>query len=119
MISTKNIREEFMPAARIIFGAFAIAGTIAFTHALAQAPAPTPANPWATLAPFPDPSEEVLGAVANGKFYVFCGLGPSWTPKALVYEYDPASDKWTLKKPMQLPSHHVAFASLNDKIYAF
>jgi len=98
-----------MSAARIIFGAVAIAGTIAVTHALAQAPVPTLANPWVTLAPFPDPSEEVLGAAANGKLYVFCGLGPNWTPKALVYEYDPAADKWTLKKPMQLPSHHVAF----------
>src|SRR5215470_200944 len=105
---------------RVIFGAFALAAGIAVTHALAQAPAaPTPAAPWVTLAPFPDPSEEVLGAVANGKLYVFCGLGPNWTPKALVYEYDPASNKWTQKKPMQLPSHHVAFASLNDKIYAF
>jgi N-acetylneuraminic acid mutarotase len=109
-----------MSAARIITGALAVAAGIAVTHTLAQAPAaPTPAAPWAILAPFPDPSEEVLGAVANGKLYVFCGLGPNWTPKALVYEYDPASNKWTQKKPMQLPSHHVAFVSLNDKIYAF
>src|SRR5262249_36017437 len=80
-------------SARIIFGAFAVAAGIAVTHALAQAPtAPTPAAPWVTLAPFPDPSEEVLGAVAGGKLYVLCGLGPSWTPKALVYEYDPASN---------------------------
>src|SRR5262249_32605280 len=107
-------------SARVIFGAFAVAAGIAVTHALAQAPAaPTPAASWVTRAPFPDPSEEVLGAVANGKLYVFCGLGPSWTPKALVYEYDPASNKWTQKKPMQLPSHHVAFVSLGDKIYAF
>jgi len=109
-----------MSAARAIAGAFAFCATIAATQAHAQAPAaPTPAAPWATLAPFPDPSEEVLGAVAAGKLYVFCGLAPGWTPKALVYEYDPAGNKWTQKKPMQLPSHHVAFAVLNDKIYAF
>src|SRR5437660_698398 len=77
------------------------------------------ASPWAILAPFPDPSEEVLGATANGKLYVFCGLAPGWKPKALVYEFDPASNKWTEKKPMALPSHHVAFASMNNKIYAF
>jgi N-acetylneuraminic acid mutarotase len=90
--------------------------------AIAQAPAPTAptaANPWTTLTPFPDGSEEVLGATANGKLYVFCGLGPAWKPKALVYEFDPATNAWTQKKPMALPSHHVAFASLNDKIYAF
>jgi N-acetylneuraminic acid mutarotase len=90
-------------------------------HALAQAPAggPTAANPWVTLAPFPDPSEELLGATANGKLYIFCGLGPNWFPKGVVYEYDPAANTWTKKKPMALPSHHVAFATLNDKIYAF
>jgi N-acetylneuraminic acid mutarotase len=119
MAQRKTPREESMSAARIVIGAFALAGAIAVTHALAQAPAaPTPTNPWVTaLAPFPDASEEVLGAVAGGK--LFCGLGPNWTPKALVYEYDSASDNWTRKKPMQLPSHHVAFASLGDKIYAF
>jgi len=92
----------------------------AASYSLAQAPqAPSAANPWSELAPFPDASEEVLGAVANGKLYVFCGLAPVWKPKALVYEYDPAANKWTQKKPMPLPSHHIAFASLNNKIYAF
>jgi len=86
----------------------------------AQAPAaPTAANPWVVVAPFPDPSEEILGATANGKLYVFCGLAPVWKPKALVMEYDPATNAWAAKKPMALPSHHVAFATLNDKIYAF
>lgn len=87
--------------------------------AAAQAPGPTAANPWVQLAPFPEPSEEVLGVVANGKLYVMCGLGPAWKPLAFVYEFDPATNSWTKKKPMALPSHHVAFASLDGKIYAF
>src|SRR5215813_13148718 len=90
--------------------------------AFAQAPAPaapTAANPWSQGAPFPEASEEVLGATAGGKLYVFCGLAPGWKPKALVVEYDPATNQWTKKKPMRLASHHVAFASLNNKIYAF
>src|SRR5712692_2858008 len=90
--------------------------------ACAQAPAasaPTAANPWALGAPFPEPSEEVLGATAGGKLYVFAGLAPGWKPKSLVFEYDPASNQWTKKRPMRLASHHVAFASLNNKIYAF
>jgi N-acetylneuraminic acid mutarotase len=74
---------------------------------------------WVKLAPFPEPSEELLGAAANGKMYVFCGLAPGRKPKALVYEYDPAADKWTKKKPMALPSHHVAFTEYKGKIYAF
>ena len=74
---------------------------------------------WIKLAPFPDPSEELIGAAAVGKMYVFAGLAPGWKPKGLVYEYDPAGDKWTKKKPMALPSHHVAFTEYRGKIYAF
>jgi len=74
---------------------------------------------WEKLAPFPDPAEEILGAAAGGKMYVFAGLIPFWKPKGLVYEYDPASDKWTKKNPMALPSHHVAFTEFHGKIYAF
>ncbi|TAK07939.1 hypothetical protein EPO44_03245 [bacterium] len=72
---------------------------------------------WVKLAPFPEPGEEVYGIAAGGKLYVFGGLAPVWKPRALAYEYDPASDKWTKKKPMALPSHHVALAELNGKIY--
>jgi N-acetylneuraminic acid mutarotase len=74
---------------------------------------------WVKLAPFPEPAEELLGASANGKLYVFCGLAPGWKPMGLVYEYDPASDKWTKKKPMPLASHHVSFTEHKGKIYAF
>jgi N-acetylneuraminic acid mutarotase len=74
---------------------------------------------WVKLAPFPEPAEELLGAAANGKMYVFCGLAPGWKPLALVYEYDPATDKWTKKNPMPLASHHVSFTEHKGKIYAF
>jgi N-acetylneuraminic acid mutarotase len=74
---------------------------------------------WVDLAPFPDPREEVMGETANGKMYVFAGLIPLWHPAGIVYEYDPASNKWTKKKQMALPSHHVAFCEHDGKIYAF
>lgn len=74
---------------------------------------------WTKIANFPEPAEEILGAAANGKMYVFAGLIPLWHPKGLVYEYDPATEKWTKKKPMALPSHHVAFTEYKGKIYAF
>ena len=74
---------------------------------------------WVKLAPFPEPAEELLGAAAGGKMYVFCGLGPGWKPLGMVYEYDPSTDKWTKKKPMPLASHHVAFTEYRGKIYAF
>lgn len=74
---------------------------------------------WIKGAPFPEPSEELVGASINGKLYVFGGLGPGWIPQGFVYEYEPATDKWAKKKPMALPAHHVAFTELNGKFYAF
>ena len=74
---------------------------------------------WLKLAPFPQPAEEISGAAAGGKMYVFAGLAPGWKPVGMVYEYDPATNQWTKKKPMGLPSHHVAFTTYRDKIYAF
>jgi len=106
----------------VLTGAAVVALALPVTRLLAQAPAPTTptaANPWVNLAPFPNPSEELLGASANGKLYVFAGLAPGWKPKALVHEFDPAANAWSEKKPMPLPSHHVALASMNNKIYAF
>jgi N-acetylneuraminic acid mutarotase len=76
-------------------------------------------NRWTKLAPFPEAAEELLGASANGKLYVFCGLAPGWKPIGMVYEYDPATDKWAKKKPMPLASHHVSFTEHRGKIYAF
>src|SRR5258708_653740 len=74
---------------------------------------------WTKLAAFPEPAEELLGASAGGKMYVFCGLAPGWKPLGMVYEYDPATDKWSKKKPMPLASHHVSFTEHKGKIYAF
>ncbi len=74
---------------------------------------------WVKLAPFPEPAEEISGASAGGKMYVFAGLAPVWKPVGMVYEYDPATNRWAKKKSMALPSHHVAFTTYHDKIYAF
>ncbi len=101
----------------------ALLAALAGSAAIAQTPAPlaTPsaAHPWIQGAPFPEPSEEVLGATASGKLYVFAGLAPGWKPKAMAFEYDPAANQWAKKRPMRLASQHVAFTSLNNKIYAF
>jgi N-acetylneuraminic acid mutarotase len=97
----------------ILVGFITLAATLALTtSAYAQ-------GKWVKLAPFPEPAEEVLGAAAGGKVYVFAGLLPGYKPAGMVYEYDPATDQWTKKKPMALPSHHVAIAESGGKIYAF
>jgi N-acetylneuraminic acid mutarotase len=75
------------------------------------------AQEWEELAPFPDPSEELLGAVADGKLFVFAGLAPCCQPKGLVYAYDPADDTWARKGDMPLASHHLGITELKGKIY--
>src|SRR6266571_3823875 len=74
---------------------------------------------WTKLAAFPEPAEELFGASANGKMYVFCGYAPGFKPIGMVYEYDPTTDKWAKKKPMALAAHHVSFTEHKGKIYAF
>src|SRR5271168_3117595 len=97
----------------------ALGCTLAVWISTAQAQAP--AGKWASVAPFPEPKEEVTGVAANGKMYVFAGLvsAPIWLPVGMVYEYDPPANKWTKKKPMALSAHHLALTELNGKIYVF
>jgi N-acetylneuraminic acid mutarotase len=92
---------------------------VAMLGCIAGMPAAHAQGTWQKVAPFPEPAEEILGAAAGGRMYVFAGLAPVWKPMGMVYEYDPASDKWTKKKPMALPSHHVALTEYHGKIYAF
>ena len=47
------------------------------------------------------------------------GYGEAGKPVGMVWEYDPATDKWTKKHDMELPAHHAAMCSYNGKIYVF
>ena len=100
-------------AARKVFASF----VLLFSLHLAS-PARAQQAHWVKLAPFPDPCPELIGATSNGKLFVFGGLlGPK--VKGLVYEYDPAANKWTKKKNMPLPAHHAMAVGYGDKIYLF
>ena len=60
------------------------------------------------------------GATAGGKLYVFAGLAPGWKPKAHGLRIRSRIQSMGEEDaPMRLASHHVAFATLNNKIYAF
>ncbi|PYR74768.1 MAG: hypothetical protein DMF87_21865 [Acidobacteria bacterium] len=49
---------------------------------------------WTKAAPFPIPEEELYGSVVNGRFYVLGGFGIGGMAPGLVFEYDPASERW-------------------------
>src|SRR5439155_503198 len=78
---------------------------------------------WVKLAPFPEPAEELLGASANGKLYVFCGLAPGWKPIGMVYEYDPgegydpATNSWRPRAALPTPRNHATAGVVNAKVY--
>ena len=57
---------------------------------------------WLTLAPMPDPRQEVGVAELNGKIYVVGGL-PSTTR---VQEYDPATDTWRFRASLPVAVDH-------------
>src|SRR5262245_66597492 len=88
----RDPREVPMLSRRLMHCLIATAAFSAAGAALAQGPAPTPANPWFAAAPFPEPSEEVLAATANNKLYVFAGLAPGWKPKAVGCEFGPTGN---------------------------
>jgi N-acetylneuraminic acid mutarotase len=79
---------------------------------------------WVRLAPIPQANEEFDSTVVNGKLYLFGGNpvgegGKQGAPPGLVFEYDPAADRWTKKKNMPQPAHHNGVVGYNGKIYVF
>lgn len=67
-------------------------------------------NSWETKASMPQAISGVKAAVVNGKIYVMAG--------SFHYEYDPATDNWTAKKPMPTPRvGGFAIAACQNKIY--
>ena len=79
---------------------------------------------WLKLAPIPYRCEELYAVTANGKLYILGGAPEnegdmSGPPRVPVYEYNPASDQWTKKKPMAVAVRHIAVAEYRGKIYVF
>ncbi len=105
--------HNFQSAAQRIFLPLVLLSTVAYAPTVRAQQVH-----WLKLAPFPDPCPELIGATANGKLYAFGGL-LGQNVKGLVYEYDPAANKWNKKKNMPLPAHHAMAVGYGDKVYLF
>src|ERR1700722_11574648 len=106
-----------MKRSSLLLGIFAVC-------AAATAPEVHAQPAWKMAAPLPAAIGEIQAATVQGKIYVLSGLdnapGPAThTPTGYVWQYDPATDAWTTKKPMPVPAHHVMVDALGDKIYLF
>ena len=100
-----------------------LCASVAASLLLAGAPARAqyPEGHWQNFAPYPQPTQEVGGAVVNGKLYILGAYGAN-APGGLagwLNEYDPAADKWTKKADIPMPVHHQAMTGFRDKIYVF
>src|SRR5215470_9024722 len=96
------------PVKRLCGFAFGLALTLTFAIGLSVRAQGPITGTWEKAAPFPEPEEELYSAAANGKMYVEGGFGPGGHPVGMMWEYDPATDKWTKKKSMPVPAHHAA-----------
>src|SRR5216684_2458830 len=71
---------------------------------------------WIKLAPFPEPSEELLGAAAGGFVPPEAGE-PAWVPINNAWEYDPVADTWKALAPMPTKRGSPVVAAVGNKIY--
>lgn len=79
-------------------------------------------NTWATKAPMPTPRGYGGAAVVNDKIYVVGGFirtGINITPSPLVDEYDPATDTWRSRSPLNIARGSLAVAVSGGRVYAF
>jgi N-acetylneuraminic acid mutarotase len=77
---------------------------------------------WKMAAPLPEAIGEIEAATVGDKLYVLSGLNNQpgvVTPAGHNWVYDPATDKWSDRKAMPVPAHHIMVATVKDKIYVF
>ncbi|HEV8132679.1 MAG TPA: kelch repeat-containing protein [Acidobacteriota bacterium] len=85
----------------------------AFVLMLSMVPLLAADGAWISLAPMPDPHQEVATAELGGKIYVIGGL-----PRTnRVQEYDPVTNSWRMVAPLPIEVDHAAAASVGGKLY--
>lgn len=86
--------------------------------AVAAAPRAEAQPQWQFAAPLPKAIGELYGTSVGGRIYVLGGL-ENGAPVGYNWEYDPAGDKWTARKMMPRPAHHIMIAPWRNRIYVF
>lgn len=114
--AVEPVRERSLPLGFVARVCRQLAAAVV---ALVLLTGPALAQKWVTAAPVPQGAEEVYGIATGGKFYMFGGLAPGWKPIGMVFEYDPATDRWTRKRDMPAYQHHVSLAEHDGRIYMF
>jgi N-acetylneuraminic acid mutarotase len=70
------------------------------------------------LEPLPKLLHHVGAAVVGGKIYVIGGYIIGSGPVATVYEYDPAANRWNVRKSMPTARGALAVGVFGERIHA-
>src|SRR5690349_12189789 len=89
-----------------------VAAVLALAGGLATVAHSQSAGTWTMKAPLLSTWTEMVAVAVDGKLYAFSGGFPQ---KADVQVYDPATDKWQMRKPMPLGMDHIGTAVLDGK----
>jgi N-acetylneuraminic acid mutarotase len=76
------------------------------------------AGSWSTVAPLPEPLQEISAATLKGRIYVVGGINTKNEATKVVYRYAPASDRWERLRDLPDYRHHMPLVVLNDTLYA-
>lgn len=85
---------------------------------------PASEGTWITAAAAPTKRTEVAVTPLGGKIYVIGGFSElslrtfmNLTVSKVVEEYDPSTDRWTIKAPLPVGLHHAGAAAVGDRLY--
>jgi N-acetylneuraminic acid mutarotase len=105
----------------IVVSALAATRKQVFYFASAYSSVELAENSWTTKASMPSTASGCKAAILNGKIYV---VGVSYnyefnppTREPFLYEYNPATNTWIMKKPMPTPRNSFGVATYQNKIY--
>ena len=85
---------------------------------------PASEGTWITAAAAPTKRTEVAVTPLGGEIYVIGGFSElslrtfmNLTVSKVVEEYDPSTDRWTIKAPLPVGLHHAGAAAVGDRLY--
>jgi N-acetylneuraminic acid mutarotase len=79
-------------------------------------------NSWSPAPPMPAPRHHHGAVELDGKLYVIGGystLGAVWAVESSVFEFDPATNVWTVRASLPAPRGAMAAAAVGGRIYVF
>ena len=115
--SAPGVRKQIIPSSQL-FAAEPTPTPLPLEPVPSGAEAAAPTIDWTEVAPLPVPRSEHMGAVVNGKLYVFGGyVDTTFKPTRRSDAYDPATDTWTRVADLPVGSTHAGTVVDGTSVY--